>query len=309
MAIIKCPGCGKEISNASDICIGCGYKIHEIIENQEKQQYQFIMEQAKKELENKDFLEWTEKEDLKAQNRKHLKILFVVLLLIAGAVFLTSYMEENYWKPQKVQEQINLIENTTIEVLSSYNFASVDCIANEFYENKYSVSVTIEGFGELDYDTMFEIDDLLDSTYEDLYCYIYKISDGENEYDIGSSLREVEINGELVYSEYIDNKIETYGSDYPKAGMSESNLSYTILGEPDSIVKSLDFDAKLPRYRYKIYTWGTYGQDGYCQVKVRYFRYTGDRFDEYKEYMDGYGYVDSVTYIIGTTKYTSTLSD
>ncbi|MBQ2295055.1 MAG: zinc ribbon domain-containing protein [Spirochaetales bacterium] len=31
MALIKCPECGKEISDKSEICIGCGYPIREFI--------------------------------------------------------------------------------------------------------------------------------------------------------------------------------------------------------------------------------------------------------------------------------------
>lgn len=49
MALIKCPECGKEISDASTACIHCGYpisknpdvqkKVKSNIENKEKGQY------------------------------------------------------------------------------------------------------------------------------------------------------------------------------------------------------------------------------------------------------------------------------
>lgn len=32
MALIKCPECGKEISNKSEICVHCGYSIKNTIE-------------------------------------------------------------------------------------------------------------------------------------------------------------------------------------------------------------------------------------------------------------------------------------
>ena len=36
MALIKCPECGKEISDKSDVCIHCGYPIKTKIINKEK---------------------------------------------------------------------------------------------------------------------------------------------------------------------------------------------------------------------------------------------------------------------------------
>ena len=37
MALIKCPECGKEISDKSKICIGCGFPIHEFFEEEKKE--------------------------------------------------------------------------------------------------------------------------------------------------------------------------------------------------------------------------------------------------------------------------------
>lgn len=34
MALIKCPECGKEISNQSDKCIHCGYPLKKVVSNQ-----------------------------------------------------------------------------------------------------------------------------------------------------------------------------------------------------------------------------------------------------------------------------------
>lgn len=36
MSLIKCPECGKEVSDKADFCIGCGYPIKEHLEQQEE---------------------------------------------------------------------------------------------------------------------------------------------------------------------------------------------------------------------------------------------------------------------------------
>ncbi len=51
MALIKCPECGKDISDKAEICVNCGIKIsdinnlHEVSQNKE---YEIIQEQNKK---------------------------------------------------------------------------------------------------------------------------------------------------------------------------------------------------------------------------------------------------------------------
>ena len=35
MGLIKCPECGKEISDKADVCIGCGFPIKKYVENRE----------------------------------------------------------------------------------------------------------------------------------------------------------------------------------------------------------------------------------------------------------------------------------
>lgn len=36
MALIKCPECGKEISDKSEICVGCGFPLRDYIREAEK---------------------------------------------------------------------------------------------------------------------------------------------------------------------------------------------------------------------------------------------------------------------------------
>lgn len=57
MALIKCPECGKEISDKSEKCIGCGFPIEIFLKNQEE-------EKVKKELETLEELEANKKKEL-----------------------------------------------------------------------------------------------------------------------------------------------------------------------------------------------------------------------------------------------------
>lgn len=43
MALIKCPECGKEISDKSNVCIHCGFPLQEIIDNQQNELYDVIV--------------------------------------------------------------------------------------------------------------------------------------------------------------------------------------------------------------------------------------------------------------------------
>ena len=38
MGLIKCPECGKEISDKADVCIGCGFPIKKHLEEQKKKE-------------------------------------------------------------------------------------------------------------------------------------------------------------------------------------------------------------------------------------------------------------------------------
>ena len=43
MALIKCPECGKEISNKSKQCIHCGYPLDEFQQNNTNQLYKIVL--------------------------------------------------------------------------------------------------------------------------------------------------------------------------------------------------------------------------------------------------------------------------
>lgn len=43
MALIKCPECGKEISDKSPVCINCGYPLNQTPQNEEYKYYKIIL--------------------------------------------------------------------------------------------------------------------------------------------------------------------------------------------------------------------------------------------------------------------------
>lgn len=71
MALIKCPECGKEISDKCEICIGCGFPIKKFLQEQETKR-------VTEELEMLEKLEIEKKKDLLPDKRnisiKHKKI-------------------------------------------------------------------------------------------------------------------------------------------------------------------------------------------------------------------------------------------
>lgn len=50
MGLIKCPDCGKEISDKAVMCIGCGYPLQEMISKTQEQDVDLIQKQKEEEL-------------------------------------------------------------------------------------------------------------------------------------------------------------------------------------------------------------------------------------------------------------------
>ncbi len=50
MGLIKCPDCGKEISDKAVMCIGCGYPLQEMISKSREQEIELIQKQKEAEL-------------------------------------------------------------------------------------------------------------------------------------------------------------------------------------------------------------------------------------------------------------------
>lgn len=57
MALIKCPECGKEISDKSDICIGCGFPIKEYLQKEQELEAERKREKELREKEEKELKE------------------------------------------------------------------------------------------------------------------------------------------------------------------------------------------------------------------------------------------------------------
>lgn len=110
-------------------------------------------------------------------------------------------------------------------------------------------------------------------------------------------------NGEFVTinsfneTEKIEHKIRTdYSNELrPIVGMSERYINDTKLGKATYIKKSLDFDVKVPRARYKEYMWGT-EKNWSFKATVSYRKYYGNKYNQYVDLEDGQGYVSSICY-------------
>ena len=91
-------------------------------------------------------------------------------------------------------------------------------------------------------------------------------------------------------------------------GMRESELRSTILGAPDSVEKSLDFDVKVPRARHKTYKWELTSEHGWYKVTVRYRRHNSRRFDDYEDLPADNGYVSDISWVPSKGKTMRTVS-
>lgn len=54
MSLIKCPECGREISDKSDKCIGCGFPIKEHLENKTANEQNNKLKKKNKKMHIKD---------------------------------------------------------------------------------------------------------------------------------------------------------------------------------------------------------------------------------------------------------------
>lgn len=114
MALIKCPECGKEVSESEDICKNCGYPLH-----------QSKIMNMNDDSASKDILQSTESKnpDIDNSKKKSRKICFlfflVIILLICSAIGI--YTVNKKVKIQKQQEEIKALEiyNGYIDDLNS----------------------------------------------------------------------------------------------------------------------------------------------------------------------------------------------
>lgn len=84
--------------------------------------------------------------------------------------------------------------------------------------------------------------------------------------------------------------------EFPTVGMREDDL-YKLLGRPHKSEKCLDFDVLRIENKYKVCTWGSFPNPGFCQVHINYRYHWGSKYDEYIDYPISNGYVSNVTYV------------
>lgn len=56
MALIKCPECGKEISDKSSICVGCGFPISDYLKEQEEEKEQLRIQEENNRIELRKYV-------------------------------------------------------------------------------------------------------------------------------------------------------------------------------------------------------------------------------------------------------------
>lgn len=121
MALIKCPECGKEISEYADSCPNCGYKIQDYLkkksQEEEKRQLEKEREELKKQVEQKKkiCIEKRHKQYEKYLGTKRKKAYFLIaclgfLVLIIVGIVGVRYYNQVYIPSTKYSEAKELME-------------------------------------------------------------------------------------------------------------------------------------------------------------------------------------------------------
>lgn len=111
--------------------------------------------------------------------------------------------------------------------------------------------------------------------------------------DNTESSYDVKENESYEYDEEENNDDESseYNKAEPSIWMRESEI-IKLLGKPDSIEVSKDFDKMTALHRYKNYEW----DNGAYKVEIGYIRHFSNKVDDYIEYPEDNGYVKRIWY-------------
>lgn len=120
MAMIKCPECGKEISDRASNCPGCGYPI----ENQKIQVSSNVLEQP-----------FIDRKSKKLNKRNILIIAVIVVMVIIGGIIYNIKVVQ----PQKIEAHNKVTYEEAIELLE-----------NGKYEDGNKLLKTITGYKDVD---------------------------------------------------------------------------------------------------------------------------------------------------------------
>jgi tetratricopeptide (TPR) repeat protein len=145
MALIKCPECGKEISDKSSICIHCGYPISEMKQNSETLQEELLPE-------NELLLEKQLKRDQDSSIKEEKKNFKIKPIYILGTVVAVIIIVVGICQHKTIQKRNNELQayNNAIYAYENENFqdAYEYFSNNEYKDSKDYLEKTIEKYIE-----------------------------------------------------------------------------------------------------------------------------------------------------------------
>ena len=152
MALIKCPECGKEISDKSSICIHCGYPISEMKENSEELQEELLLKESKPLPENELLPEKQLKRDQNSSIKEEKKNVKIKPIYILGAVVAVIIIVVGTSQYNKIQKRNNELQayNNAIYAYENENFqdAYEYFSNNEYKDSKEYLEKTVEKYTE-----------------------------------------------------------------------------------------------------------------------------------------------------------------
>ena len=222
MALIKCPECGKEISDNAESCPHCGYPINK-------------KEDSKQEEVQKS----TEQKEKKPLKKRYL-VIFIIIVLIAGIIV---------WGCIKTSKEKKLIEqqNAEVQEIKEYN-QYVECL-NSVYSNALSGASTAEDV------CVLVLNVWQDAIYDDSSDETSKYVSGAS--DFNEALERVYADEEIKdklssisdYQEYLDNDMNNLQS-----APSELEKAYDAAVEVSTTFKSLAKMAESPSGSYNSFS-------------------------------------------------------
>ena len=152
MALIKCPECGKEISDKSSICIHCGYPISEMNQNGEALQEGLLLKESRPLSENELLLEKQLKRDQDSSIKEEKKNFKIKPIYILGTVVAVIIIVVGICQHKTIQKRNNELQayNNAIYAYENENFqdAYEYFSNNEYKDSKDYLEKTIEKYIE-----------------------------------------------------------------------------------------------------------------------------------------------------------------
>lgn len=171
MALIKCPECGKKISDKSSVCICCGFPVSETLKNGQAFQREMLFKENKplpeKELLPKEALKSEEDFTFRKKEKKKFKIkpvyIFGIIVVIGAGAFLFKVAWESYIEWKAYNNAIQAYEEENYQDAYEY-FSNSDYKDSKEYFEKTIVSYTEH---LIDTNSFEEADDFLKSVSDE----------------------------------------------------------------------------------------------------------------------------------------------